>query len=89
MIERHGFVVSPRVVVPVLMVLVALLAVASLSGGEVSSTRIVATVLVGMAVVVVFGVLAVLSRARGGTGAEERPVREANGDLTLNSGGSR
>jgi hypothetical protein len=78
LIERRGFVASPRVFVPVLMVLVALLAVASLSGGEVSSARIVATVVVGTAIVVVFGVLAVLSRARKEAVAKEQPVSEAN-----------
>ena len=71
--RRPGFVISPRIAFPVLLVVVILMffVFASLDSGEVSTARVVATAIVASAILILFGILAVVSRFRGSEPAEE------------------
>ena len=74
--RRSGFLTPPRMIVPALVVVVAALALASLDGGSVSSVRILSAVAIGIGMVILFGLLVVLSRARAGSGSKGPRERE-------------
>jgi len=64
---RRGFVISPRVAFPVLLVVVIamFLVFASTDGGVVPDARITGTLIVTVALLLVFGLLALLTRSDG------------------------
>jgi hypothetical protein len=68
LMRRHGFVVSPRLVFPALLivVLVMFFVFAPLDSQGVSAARILGTVIVGAVIIVLFLILAILSRVRRG-----------------------
>jgi hypothetical protein len=65
---RPGFVASPRIVFPALLVVVIVmfLVFASIDSQDVSQARIDATAIVTAAILILFAVLAVVSRVRRG-----------------------
>jgi ABC-type dipeptide/oligopeptide/nickel transport system permease subunit len=71
--RRRGFVISPRIAFPVLLVVVLgmFIVFVTMDGGAVSTARIVGTVLVSIALIVMFGILALISRL-----ARERTLKE-------------
>jgi len=72
--RRRGFVISPRIAFPVLVVLVLAMFVVffTLDSGAISMARIASTVLVSIALIVMFGILALLSRI----GRDRRPSQQ-------------
>jgi hypothetical protein len=81
--RRHGFVVAPRVVFPTLILVVAVmfLIFASLDGQNVPAARILGTAIVGAAILILFAVLAILSRGR-----RERDSEKVTRHATLPAG---
>jgi len=64
--RRYGFIISPRLAFPVLLVIVLLMfLVFATMGGGVSDARIVGTVVVTVGLLLLFGILALLSRSGG------------------------
>lgn len=71
--RRTGFVLPPRMAFPVLLVVVLVMFIvfASLDARDVSAARVVATAIVLTVILVVFGILALVSRVRPRNGEEE------------------